>query len=361
MWTELLQKNITSIADLSDKLKLSPLSLEELEQVTRRFPMSITPYYLSLIDWEDEQDPIRNMCIPSLQEQNMTGAFDTSGEATNTKLTGIQHKYRQTALILSTSQCAMYCRHCFRKRVVGISDEEINANFDQVADYVRSHKEISNVLISGGDSFLMTDEWIEQYLATYSAMEHLDLIRFGTRTPVTFPERILSDDHLLEILEKYQQRKQIFVVTHFNHPREITRQSAAAVERLRKCGIVVRNQTVLLRGVNDDGEVLGQLCKNLTSIGVAPYYIFQCRPVSGVGVHFQVPLEKGYQIVEKAKSMQSGMGKCMRYIISHVTGKIEPLYLEEDNTMCFKYHQAKAEKDIGRVFKRKLEPGQTWL
>lgn len=361
MWQNNLGKNITTIEELNNKLKLSPQLQKSLEDITTRFPMSVTPYYLSLIDWSDENDPIRRMCIPSLDELDMTGRFDTSGEMMNTKTEGLQHKYSSTALILSTNVCAMYCRHCFRKRAVGISTAEILKNFEYAADYVKNHTEISNVLISGGDSFLMDNKIIERYLNVYSDIEHLDFIRFGTRTPVTFPERITNDEELLDILETYNSKKQLYIITHFNHPNEITSQSADAVQKLIKRGLIVRNQTVLLRGVNDDGEVLGRLLKQLTAIGAVPYYIFQCRPVSGAGAHFQVPLIDGYRIVEQAKTLQNGIGKSLRYIMSHETGKLEIIGLAESNAMIFKYHQAKEQKDRGRIFQKMLSPTQAWL
>lgn len=361
MWKDSLKNNITTIDEISRKMHLAPRLQQEMETIIKQFPMSVSAYYFSLINWDDDQDPIRKMCLPSLAELDMAGRLDTSGEALNTKLTGIQHKYRETALILSTNICATYCRHCFRRRVVGISENEITQNFDAVADYVRVHNEISNVLLSGGDSFLMENDRIEQYLKTYTAIDHLDFIRFGTRTPVTFPERISTDPELLDMLSYYNLQKQICIVTHFNHPNEITKQSAEAIKKLRDCGIPIRNQTVLLRGVNDDGVVLGNLMKGLISIGVIPYYVFQCRPVSGVGAHFQVPLLEGYKIVEKAKSMQNGIGKCFRYVMSHETGKIELIGPDADGSMIMKYHQAKDPNDIGRIFKTELQMGQKWI
>jgi len=150
--------------------------------------------------------------------------------------------------------------------------------------------------------------------------------------------RITQDPELTAILHKYNQRKQIFVITHFNHPNEITDESKKAIQLLREAGVVVRNQTVLLRGINDHAEVMGLLMKRLTAVGVAPYYVFQCRPVAGVGTQFQVPIKEGYQIVEGAKRMQNGQGKAIRYIMSHRTGKIEIIGLDHNGDMIMKYH-----------------------
>lgn len=361
-WRTILRSNITTAAELKDALHLDERQEKRLEEILERFPMSIPKYYLSLIDWEHcEDDPIRKMCIPSIEETDLSGAFDTSGEGDNTVMVGLQHKYHETALILSTHECAMYCRHCFRKRLVGVSSEETTGNIDEMAAYVRSHPEINNVLISGGDAFLNSNRILEYYLKTFSEIPHLDLIRFGTRTPVVLPMRIYEDPELIELLEKYNQKKQIYVVTQFNHPNELTEEAKKAIQVLLKAGVIVKNQTVLLKGVNDSGSVLGGLLKKLIACGVVPYYIFQCRPVSGVKNQFQVPIRKAYEIVEEAKRMQSGQGKCVRYVMSHTTGKIEILGPGKDGEMLLKYHQAKKDEDIGRIFSIPLTPAQTWL
>ena len=360
-WREELRSNITKAEELRGYLKLSDEETSRLEAILEHFPMTITRYYLSLINWDDPKDPIRRMCIPSIEENDMTGKFDTSGEADNTILPGLQHKYNETVLILSTHRCAMYCRHCFRKRLVGISDDETADNVAEMADYIRQHAEISNALISGGDAFLNSNAVIRRYLEQFSDIEHLDLIRFGTRTPVVLPARIYDDPELLETLQTYSQRKKIYVVTQFNHPAELTGEAKKAVDALLNAGVVLKNQTVLLKGVNDDGRTMVELLKGLTRWGIAPYYIFQCRPVSGVGGHFQVPLTEGYRIVEEAKQFQNGPGKCVRYVMSHVTGKIEILGQLPDGQMLFKYHQAKYDRDRSRIFTQALAPGQTWL
>lgn len=278
-------------------------------------------------------------------------------------LTFQQHKYNETVLLLSTNQCAMYCRHCFRKRLVGLTEDEICSKIGEITSYILKHPEINNVLISGGDAFMNSNETISRYLSALCSIPHLDFIRFGTRTPVVLPQRITSDSELTDLLRIYSQKKKIYVVTQFNHPKEITYESTAAVEALLTNGIPVRNQTVLLKGVNDDSSVLGQLLRQLTSIGVLPYYVFQCRPVTGVMNHFQVPLRRGYRIVQDASQMQNGQGKSFRFMMSHVSGKIEilgPLDGDHEN-MLFKYHQAKDPADAGRLFVQEIAEDQCWL
>ena len=360
-WQTLLAQGYDDIGSLQKIFSFSADEMAALRSIQEQFPAYVNPYYLSLIDPDDPDDPIRKMSIPSVHELNRTGSFDTSGEHSNTVLPGLQHKYRETALLLSTNQCAMYCRHCFRKRLVGSSEDEIAARLDEIVSYIKEYPEISNVLISGGDAFMNSNDTIGRYLSALCAIPHLDLIRFGTRVPVSLPQRITSDEELTDLLRVYSARKKIFVVTQFDHPHEITPESTAAVETLLELGIPVRNQTVLLKGVNDDSRVLGRLLRQLTSIGVLPYYVFQCRPVTGVMDHFQVPLREGYRIVNGAMQMQNGQGKGCRFMLSHVTGKIEILGELSDKQMLFKYHQAKDAENAGRIFTREIEDGRCWI
>lgn len=360
-WRESLNHNLTTAEELQEYLHLGQDDLMLLQDILEQYPMSVTKYYLSLIDWTDENDPLRRMCIPSIYETDLDGSFDTSGEASNTIMEGIQHKYSKTAMILSTTQCALYCRHCFRKRMVGLSAEETAQDLNEIFDYIETHKEINNVLISGGDAFLNSNAVLERYLSRLSKISHLDFIRFGTRTPVVFPMRITEDPKLLQMLSNYNKKKQIYVITHFNHPREITPESKAAVQSLLNVGIPVRNQTVLLKGINDDPKIMAGLLQKLTSIGILPYYIFQCRPVKGVKNQFQIPIKTGYAIVEAAKRMQNGIAKSIRYVLSHETGKIEVLGPLPDGSMAFKFHQAKTPDDIGKIFMQRLDDSQCWL
>ena len=360
-WQDELKNSITTAEQLCDRLKLPASEQERFEQIVSQFPMMITPYYFSLIDPNDPEDPIARMCIPSEAELAPEGSFDTSGEGSNTKQEGVQHKYTQTALILSTNVCAMYCRHCFRKRLVGLSDAELNKQVDEAAAYVRAHPEITNVLISGGDSLMTPNAIIRRYLAEFCEIPSLDLIRFGSRVPVTFPQRINEDEELLDLFAMYARVKPIYLVTQFNHPRELTPESVRAVQAFQKRGVQVRNQTVLLRGANDDPKVLGELLRGLTRIEVVPYYIFQCRPVTGVKGRFQVPLKDGVKIVDEAKAMQNGIGKGVRYAMSHPRGKIEILGETEDGKMLFKFHQNKYPEDASRIFLTEISDGSTWL
>ena len=360
-WKELLKNGYKDVRELAARLHITEEERPARCKIQDMFPMFVNPYYLSLVDENDPEDPVRKLCIPADAELKAGGEMDTSGEHDNTVMTGMQHKYNATVLILSTNQCAMYCRHCFRKRLVGLSGDEIAEYISDMAQYVREHEEINNVLVSGGDAFLNSNQTIRKYLEEFSGIKHLDLIRFGTRTPVVLPQRITTDPELVDMLTEYGRKKQIYVVTQFNHPRELTPEAREAVQTLMRAGIIVKNQIVLLKGVNDKPEVLGKLLQETTAMGIIPYYVFQCRPVTGVHSQFQVPLHQAYRIVEAAKQMQSGQGKCFRYVLSHVTGKIEILGEMEDGNMLFKYHQAKEEKDRGRIFLSKIGENQCWL
>jgi lysine 2,3-aminomutase len=355
-----LENSICSVEQLANYVDLSPNEKEQLEQVVQIHPMRVSPYYVSLINWNDPHDPIRKIAVPSFEELNLEGFYDTSGEAENTKMPGLQHKYSETALILATNRCATYCRHCFRKRLVGLPTDEIIKRFEEATEYVEKHGEINNVLISGGDPFVLSNEVIERFLEMLTKIEHLSFIRFGSRTPVTLPSR-LSDPELLGLFKKYSQMdKRLYVVTQFNHPREITPQSVSAVSNLINAGILFSNQTVLLRGVNDNPETLATLMNRLVSIGVTPYYVFQCRPVKRVKHYFQVPICEGVRIVEKAKANCNGHSKRFKYIMSHKTGKVEILGIM-NGEIYFKYHEAKDRGNLGVMFKRRVDEKAGWL
>ena len=360
-WQDELGNNVTTLEELKEYIDLTPEEEEKLQEVIDIHPMSIPRYYLSLIDRKDPDDPIRKMAIPSVDELDVSGFYDTSGEKDNTKLPGVQHKYKNTVLLLSVNVCSMYCRHCFRKRMVGISNDEVMDRFDDAYEYIGAHPEVNNVLISGGDSLILPTQVISHLLEKLTRLPHLDYIRFGTRMVLTYPDRILKDDELLEVFQAYSKKdRRIYLSTQFNHPNEITEQSTEAVNRIIESGVIVNNQTVLLRGVNDTPETLANLQRNLVRIGVNPYYVFQCRPVKRVKNHFQVPLAEGYRIVDEARDMLDGVSKRFRYAMSHEKGKIEILGIMGDE-MFFKHQQARDPEDASRFFKRKVDESAGWL
>ncbi len=358
MWKKEWGSNVTSIEGLRTYLTVD--DMDKLGEVTDRHPMSIPKYYLDLINKEDPNDPIKKLSVPSLMELDMSGDYDTSGEAENTKFAGLQHKYATTMLVLTTNACFMYCRHCFRKRMVGYSNDEINGRLDMTIDYLSEHTEVNNVLLTGGDSFCLDTSVIKLYLERMVQVEHVDFIRFGTRSPVVFPQRIYEDQELLDALKEAAKKKNVSIVTQFNHPVELTDEVRKAMDALRDAGIAVNNQTVLLKGINDDPKVLGELLNKLVRFGINPYYVFQCRPVSAVKNHFQLSLAETWKIAEEAKAYCNGFSKRFKLIMSHPRGKVEILGVIDDE-MIFRFHQAKKEEDMGKMFKCKLDPNGRWL
>lgn len=360
-WQEEIRGSIANVEQLRKTLPMTDAEADSMRRVIETYPMAVTPYYLSLIDKDDPDDPIRRMCVPAPEECGDIGRADTSGEGQNTKAVGLQHKYDQTALVLSTNVCAMYCRHCFRKRMVGLSAEEINKQLDEAVAYIAAHDEINNVLVTGGDSLMLDNGTLGRYLEALSGIGHIEMIRFGTRMPVVLPERVSGDAELIDLFARYSRKTRIYVVTQFNHPREMTGEAKAAIDALLAAGVVVSNQTVLLRGVNDDADTLIDLMNGLVRLGIVPYYLFQCRPARGVCGQFQLPLDAGYALVERAKARLNGHAKRFRYVMSHVTGKIEILGRLDGGDMLFKYHQAKRQADQGRLFSLPVAPDDCWL
>jgi KamA family protein len=229
------------------------------------------------------------------------------------------------------------------------------------AGYIEQHSEITNVLLSGGDPLVLGTAVIVRLLDRLLGIDHLRYIRIGTRVPAALPDRILGDTDLVAALRKRSKPgRRLNVVTQFNHPRELTPAAARAIDRLLSAGLVLINQTILIRGVNDEPETLAELQSSLAGAGVNPYYVFQCRPVKRVKRRFQVPLATGYRIVEDAKGMLDGPSKRFRYVMSHRSGKIEIVGVS-GNEMFFRYHQARDPSNLGRFFKRVLTKNGRWL
>ncbi len=360
-WEDELKRSICSVADLESYMSLGTRERKQLQHITDMHPMRITPYYLSLIDWANPNDPLMRMAVPSAEELDLSGSYDTSGESLSTRMPGLQHKYAQTALILATNRCPLYCRHCFRKRLVGLPTEEVIQRFSDAARYIEEHKEIRNVLVSGGDPLILPTPVIRRFLKRLSQIPHLNFVRIGSRLPVTFPSRILTDAELVSLLREHSKKfERLYLVSHFNHPREITPKSIDAIDKLIGAGLVVINQAILLKGVNDHPVTLAELHSGLVRIGANPYYLFQCRPVKRVKRRFQVPLKRGYDIVESAKSMLDGPSKRFRYVMSHRSGKVEIVGVMGDE-VYLKYHQARDRDKLGKFFNRKLTQDAGWL
>lgn len=331
-----------------------------LQSVAEHFPFRANTYYLSLIDWSDPDDPIRRIIIPDESELVEWGALDASQEHRYTKVPGLEHKYESTAILLVSNRCGGCCRFCFRKRLFIGENSEASHEISRGLDYIRSHAAINNVLLTGGDPLILSTPRLGRIFEQIRDIPHVRIIRIGSKMPAFNPHRILRDPELLRLLRRAGRNgKKIYLMAHFNHPREMTRESMAAIERLQDAGVILAAQTPLLRGVNSDPEVLGELFNKLSYIGVPPYYVFQCRPT--IGNHgFAIPIEEGLDIFERARLHGSGLAKRARFVMSHATGKIEIMGKTSRN-IYMRYHRA-ADPDLkGRFMVYKRNPKAYWF
>ena len=339
---------------------LSEQEQAELKKVTDQFAFRSNDYYLSLIDWDDPNDPIRQIVIPHIQELDEWGRLDPSDEETYTIIPGLEHKYNSTVLLLVSNICDGICRYCFRKRVFIEPHEECLRDLPAALQYVKQHHEITNVLLTGGEPLILTTSKLENIIRQLRGIDHVQVIRIGTKTPAFNPQRIIEDPALLEMIERYSTEwKKIYVMTHFVHPRELTDLSVRAVNLLHKAGAKIANQMPLIRGVNDNPEVLAELFAKLSFIGAAPYYVFQCRPSLGNRA-YTVPIEEGYEILEQAKALVSGLAKRAHFVMSHSSGKIE-IVGKTEGLVYFKYHRAARDEDSGYFMAFKCNPNAYWL
>lgn len=302
-WTWQSKNRITTLSDLKKYIALTPEEEQGIEKCLETFRMAVTPYYLSLIDLNDPADPIRKQAIPSVEELYFAPeeSADSLHEDTDSPVKGLTHRYPDRVLFLLTDRCASYCRHCTRRRLVGQTDNAMpREQIDACIDYIRQHPEVRDVLLSGGDVFMQSDEMLEYVLSALRKIEHVEVIRLGTRTPVVMPQRITQN--LCDMLKKYHP---IWVNLHFNHPNEITPESTAACARLADAGIPLGNQSVLMAGVNDCVHVMRKLVNDLVKIRVRPYYIYACDLSLGLS-HFRTPVSKGIEIIEGLRGHTSG-------------------------------------------------------
>jgi KamA family protein len=323
-------------------------------------PYLVTPFYDQQIRRSGHYEALKHIVEPSSKESRHTGALDTSGEHDDTVVPGLQHKYPRTGLILATNRCFAYCRFCFRKRMIAHDSDEVALDYAAIAAYIRQHPEMNDVLLSGGDPFTLTTAELHGILDHLLPIPHLASIRIGTRAPIYNPQRF-ADPDLPGLFERIQEAgKTPVVILHVDHAGELSQECRDAVRRLRGLGVQFLNQTVLMNQVNDDPEVLATLFAQLHALGVRPYYLFQARPVKGAK-HFQVPLDRGAEIVREVGRRLNGIEKTFRYIMSHATGKIEILGLAEDGRLYMRYHQCKDADRIGRIFSRPYREGACWL
>lgn len=348
------------IHDIGKVEQLSKKERKALKSVEEKYRFRANDYYLSLIDWDDPDDPLRKIVIPDLSELDDFGDLDPSDEESNYVVPGLQHKYTYTALLLVNEVCGGYCRFCFRKRLFMNESDEVMNDIEPGLEYIRNNTQINNVLVTGGDPLLMSTKKLEKIIRPIRKIDHVTIIRIGTKMPAYNPYRIIDDPILPGVLSRYStRRKRIYIMTHFNHPRELTDASCLALDMLIRSGTIVCNQTPILKGVNDDPATLRELMARLSSVGVTPYYFFQCRPTKG-NMPFVLPLTEAYTIFEEAKRLVSGLSKRARLVMSHSSGKIEIVGLT-DSQIYLKYHRARYPSDDSRFMIYHRDDNAYWL
>lgn len=348
------------ITRLDQVSSLSAAEREELKPVSDKFTFRTNEYYQSLIDWDDPDDPIRRIVMPDVQELGEFGELDASDESSYTALRGLEHKYADTALLLVNNVCGAYCRFCFRKRLFTDGNDETTNDVTDAIEYIKRHPEINNVLLSGGDPMIMSTGKLEKIVGALREIDHVRIIRIGSKMVAFDPYRVLNDPSLLEMFEKYSlPGRKIFIMNHFNHPRELTEPALLALRLIQKAGAITVNQTPLIRGVNDKAEVVAELFSLLSYNGVVPYYLFLCRPTLG-NEPYVVPVEKALEIFEEARRHLAGIAKQARLCMSHKTGKIEVVGKMGDQ-IVFRYHRAPNPQDCGRLMIFESDPKAGWL
>lgn len=297
-----LKNSFINIEMISKVLNLSPIQAEEIKKVGETFRFAVSPYYLSLIDPDRPHCPIWMQTIPSVEEMSEKGEYDPMNEEGTTLAKILIRRYPDRVAINVTNKCGSFCRHCQRRRLIGDKDKAASKiQITNALEYIRDNKEIRDVLITGGDAFLLSDFQIDWILRELRSIQHVEIIRFGTRTPVTLPQRITKN--LGKILKRYNP---VYVNTQFNHPLEITAESKEACDRLTDAGILLGNQMVLLKNINNDKYIVRKLNQELLRIRVRPYYIFHPKQVKGTS-HFWVSIQEGLEIMDNLRGFTSGL------------------------------------------------------
>jgi lysine 2,3-aminomutase len=329
-WRWQSQNAIRSVRQLRNLLPFSPEELEAIGSLEAHYKLAIPPYYFSLINPDDPNDPIRLQSVPSPLEMHNPSGYeleDPLEEDKDSPVPGLTHRYPDRALLVTTHVCTMYCRFCTRKRATMVRGgwDAISRNDERMVEYVRDHPEIRDVIVSGGDPLTLPPAKLRFFLDNLAAIPHVDVIRIGTRVPVTLPQK-LYDQNLIDLLASAEK---VWIQTHFNHAREVTPEAARVCKALLRAGMPVNNHTVLMKGVNDSLEAMRDLMRALLRIKVRPYYLFHCDPVIGAG-HFRTSVWKGLEIMEGLRGHMSGLG-IPTYVVDspHGGGKIPlmPNYL----------------------------------
>ena len=302
-WTWQMSNRLTTLKELEQIIHLTEKEREGVKASLKKLRIAITPYYATLMDKDDFTCPVRRQAVPTIDETKLSkhDSKDPLHETADSPVPGLTHRYPDRVLLLVTDQCSMYCRHCTRRRFAGQEDKQLaHKNIDKAFEYIKTHKEIRDVLLSGGDALCISDHHLEYILKNLRAIKHIEVIRIGTRVPVVMPQRVTPE--LCSMLKKYHP---IWINTHFNHPKEITKESKAACEMLANTGIPLGNQSVLLKNINDCAYIMKKLVQDLLKIRVRPYYMYQCDLSEGIE-HFRTSISTGIEIIEMLRGHTSG-------------------------------------------------------
>ncbi len=336
-----------SITDIKAIPGISTEEFKAIQRVTKIFPFRITSHYITLVDWGDPHDPLRRIVVPDAGELESGGSLDPSREKNYYVLPGMQHKYPDTVLLLVSHECAGYCRYCFRKRLfLKKCTGENPPDIGNCLEYIRNHPEVRNVLLTGGDPLTLSSRLLMDIIRQITLLPRVGEVRIGTRMLSWDPGRVIADRYLLQELGELTGA-QLYVMSHFTHSRELCVEALEAIRLLRHCGVVISNQTPIIRGVNDSADAMEDLFNTLVAAGVAPYYIFQVRPTVGNSIYTVPPLE-AYMIIREAQSRCSGLAARARYIISHYSGKLHVCGLTDEHLIMV-YHRAAFPGDRGRT------------
>ena len=353
-------KRVRYVRDIDKIPGIPQAEREKLKQVAERYVFRANDYYLGLINWDDPDDPIKQLIIPRVEELDDWGELDASNEQSVTVAHGVQHKYPHTVLLLCNEVCGAYCRYCFRKRLFMDENDEVTNDVSAGLQYISRNPNITNVLLTGGDPLLMSTRRLVEILDALRQIPHVEIIRIGSKMPAFDPWRVLDDYELQAAFRKYStDRKRIYMMTHFDHPRELTDVAVRGIDCFIRNGVICVNQCPLIKGVNDDPVVLAELYRRLSFIGCPPYYLFQGRPTAG-NQPYEIPIVRSFEIFSQALQQGSGLARRARFVMSHETGKVEVLAID-DHKMYMRYHRAKDEALRGQfmIFKRNDEAG--WL
>lgn len=302
-WKWQVRNRITDVETLKKVINITPAEENEIGIVLKKFRLGITPYYASLMDPNNPQCPVRMQAVPTILEihQSVSDLEDPLHEDVDSPVPGLTHRYPDRVLFLITDQCSMYCRHCTRRRFAGQHDMGVPRDrIDKAIEYIKNTPQVRDVLLSGGDALLVSDELLEYIISRLREIPHVEIIRIGSRAPVVLPQRITDD--LVNMLKKYHP---IWLNTHFNHPKELTLEAKEACRKLADAGIPLGNQSVLLRGINDCPHIMKELVHGLVMMRVRPYYIYQCDLSMGIE-HFRTKVSKGIEIIEALRGHTSG-------------------------------------------------------